>query len=198
MRGSPRTWVTDFRHSMEALEAADCPPQALRIARFHADVVEGLTAGWDDRFLPCPLGVQCIGRDGRRRCTERLIAVADSDEQIRWYCVRCGENGYIHHWHGTPHDLTLAAVDQFPHLDVMQRLSLNYAEYDTIASLERLDEAEQRLVAAGRAVDEDLVWIDAPRRWLEHFQAVLRAEASLTHGRVKKPRLQAVAARPLT
>lgn len=194
-------WMTDLRHFAEAFDPTTVgaiPAPARRLGAALGAIVEGVTAGWDDPREPVLVTARCLGRDGRRRCRERVVAnvtrgLSDDDvgglvaaDIIEWHCLICGDSGQIHHWRGMPSDLTESCSQLFPILDVVAELELTVEEYDAVAAIPTLDAPSRRVLAAGRVPDDDVVVIAAPRAWLEHLLGAISAAAN--HTRSKKRR----------
>ncbi len=182
-------WMVDQRHYLDVLDPLKVeriPAPARRIAAFMGSIVEGVTAGWADPTDGCALATRCIGRVGRRRCTDRVVARIRPEGDIEWSCLTCTDFGHIHHWPETPWNLIGSGADFFPTVDVVAELEMTLAEYDAVAAIPVLDASARRVVAAGRMPDDDLVVIEAPRAWLEHLIEFIAAEAN--HTRRKKER----------
>ena len=180
-------YMIDMRHYLDVADpllVERIPTPARRIAAFFGSIVKGVTAGWDDATDGCPVVVRCIGRLGRRRCIDMVVARIQEDGTIEWVCLTCGEQGVIHHWKGTPWNVTGRGNEFFPPMDVMVELEMSLAEYEAVASIQLLDAEAQRVRAAGRMPDDDLVIISAPRAWLEHLVEFIASEAN--HSRSKK------------
>ena len=140
-------WMVDQRHYLDVLDPAKAeqiPAPAKRTATFMGSVVAGVTAGWADPTDGCAVTTRCIGRVGRRRCTDRVVARIvegrSTDDAgklgtakiVEWTCLTCGEHGEIHHWQETPWNLTGTCNHLFPTLDVVAELEMTLAEYETV------------------------------------------------------------------
>ena len=192
-------WMVDQRHYLDVLDpllVEQIPAPARRIAGFFGSIVEGVTAGWDDPVVGCALTTRCIGRVGRCRCTDRLVARVIkghstddngnliSAEIVEWVCLGCGESGEIHHWQETPWNLTGSGSHLFPAVDVVVELEMTLAEYEAVAAIAVLDAPARRVVAAGRTPDEGFVLFEAPRAWVKHLVEFIASESN--HSRSKK------------
>jgi hypothetical protein len=187
-------WMVDQRHYLDVLDpvkAEQIPAPARRIAAFMGAVVEGVTAGWDDPTEGCAVTARCIGKVGRRRCTDRVVARIRPEGDIEWTCLSCGDFGHIHHWQETPWNLTASGNRLFPKLDEVAELEMTLAEYEAVATIPMLDAPARRVLAAGR-VPWDLVVIEAPRAWLEHLVEFVASEANHTRSRRKAALYEAV------
>ena len=200
-------WMVDQRHYLDVLDplmVEQIPAPARRIATFMGSVVEGVTAGWDDATDGCAVTTRCIGKVGRRRCTDRVVAriiegrsVDDASNLVRaeiveWTCLTCGEHGEIHHWQQTPWNLTGSGNHLFPTVDVVVELEMTLAEYEAVAAVAVLDASARRVLAAGRMPDDDLVIIEAPRAWVEHLVEFVAAESNHTRSKKKRALYDAV------
>ena len=188
-------YMIDMRHYLDVADpllVERIPTPARRIAAFFGSIVKGVTAGWDDATDGCPVVVRCIGRLGRRRCTDRVVARIQEDGTIEWVCLTCGEQGIIHHWQGTPWDVTGRGNEIFPAMDVIVELEMSLAEYEAVAAIQALDAEAERVLAAGRMPDEDLVTISAPRAWLEHLVESIASEASRSRSKQKVALFEAI------
>ena len=199
-------YMTDMRHCLDVLDPSlveEIPAPARRIARFFGGVVESVTAGWDDPREGCAVIVRCIGRIGRRRCTEHVVgrivgsrSIDDANnlvpaEIIEWTCVVCGERGEIHHWQGTPWNLTDQGTHLFPTMDVMAELEMTPDEYEAVASICVLDAPARRVLAAGRQPWQN-VEIAVPRGWLKHLVEYIASEANRSRSKRKVALYEAV------
>ena len=200
-------WMVDQRHYLDVLDplkAERIPAPAKRIATYMGSIVEGVTAGWDDPADGCAVTTRCIGRVGRRRCTDRVVARIvegrSTDDAgnlvtakiVEWTCLTCGEHGEIHHWQQTPWNLTGSGNQLFPTVDLVAELEMSLAEYEAVATLPALDAPAHRVLAAGRVPDEDLVVIEAPRAWLQHLVEFIASEANHTRSKKKAALYDAV------
>lgn len=200
-------WMVDQRHYLDVLDplkAEQIPAPAKRIATFMGSVVEGVTAGWDDPSDGCAVTTRCIGKVGRRRCTDRVVARIvegrSTDDGgnlvpgkvVEWTCLICGEYGEIHHWQETPWNLTGTGNHVFPTVDVVAELEMTLAEYEAVAAIVVLDAPARRVLAAGRVPDDDLVVIEAPRSWVEHLVEFIASEANHTRSKKKRALYDAV------
>ncbi len=188
-------YMVDQRHYLDVLNprrVESIPAPARRIATFFGSIVEGVTAGWDDPTDGCAVTSRCIGRVGRRRCPDRVVARIQADGTIEWTCLTCGEHGIIHHWQETPWNLTGQGNKLFPTPDVMVGLELSMAEFEAVSSIVALDAEARRVVAAARVPDDDRVLVDAPRAWVEHLVRFIASEANHTRSRKKKLLYEAI------
>lgn len=194
----PNCYVTDLRHFVDLLDPSvidEVPGPARRLGAFLGDVVKCVTAGWDEPRDGCAVRSRCIGRLGRKRCTDRVVARLHPDESIHWDCLTCGENGLIHHWQKTPFDLTSAGNHLFAPLDVLTEVKLSVAEYEAVAAILLLDGPAERVLCAARFPTDDACFIAAPRAWMEHLLEFVAAEANHSRSKVKVALYDAILAR---
>ena len=193
-------WMVDQRHYLDVLDPAvrsEIPAPARRVAEYFGAIVEGVTSGWDDPREGCALPVRCIGKVGRRRCTDHVVArivegrsTDDSGKLVTadiidWVCLGCGDHGEIHHWRETPWNLTEVGKQYFPALDEVVQLVLTLEEFEVIRAIPVLDDVALRVLAAGRMPGDDEVIINAPRGWLEHLVEFIASESNHSKSRKK-------------
>jgi hypothetical protein len=100
------TYVTDMRHFLTADgEIPDLPNAAMNLTLFLGSIVAWMTTV--TQAPPQLTNVPCRKSPGRKRCLGEIMAsFVDEGDVIRWSCPFCGDNGFIHHWQGTPWDRT--------------------------------------------------------------------------------------------
>ena len=95
-------WITDARHFLNP--DGRVAPRAMRlgIVRQVSAIIAAVTqegAGPDAANT-----VACHRRPGRRACPGRIAAHLAPDGRIAWQCSKCGDQGWISNWRGTPWD----------------------------------------------------------------------------------------------
>ena len=193
-------WMVDQRHYLDVLDPAvrsEISAPARRVAEYFGAIVQGVTAGWDDPSEGCAVPVRCIGKVGRRRCTDhvvaRIITGRSTDDAgnlitadiIDWVCLGFGDHGEIHHWRETPWNLAEVGKHYFPALDEVVQLDLSLEEFEVVKAIPVLDDVAQRVLAAGRMPGDDEVIINAPRGWLEHLVEFIASESNHSKSRKK-------------
>lgn len=111
------TWIADLRHYLEdGAIGSDMPRPALHIALYLGSIVAWMTSR-ESAGVVQQTNVPCRRSPGRRRCVTEIEAnFEDHRATIRWRCPKCGDNGYIHGWQGTPWDRSKAAKGDGAHL----------------------------------------------------------------------------------
>ena len=108
----------------------------------------------------------------------------DVPAEIAWRCQRCGEEGVISNWPGTPWDLSPSRT---PRPDDRVIL-LTESEYQTLCNVKILDRDAQRLVA-GAWMNEIGVHLVADPDELEHLIGFVAVDANHEPGRRRAGRL---------
>lgn len=94
------TYVTDLRHFLD--ESGEIvmkmPEEARQMASFLALVVDEASHNLSPEAEE--LGIRCRSTG----CTGQILAFADADEEIIWFCPNCGHNGVIRNWRRTKWD----------------------------------------------------------------------------------------------
>ncbi len=104
-RTEPSTYVTDLTHFDGVLDpASTAPAPAKRLAKFLDELVRVASR---EILGTIRTDVCCFKKPRRRPCPGRIVTTRSrSREEISWECPSCGNNGVIHHWQGTPADLS--------------------------------------------------------------------------------------------
>lgn len=94
--------VADLHHFLDL--PPDTPGPARRLGEHLASIVAAATAG--DAHTAWESALPCRRRPANRRCLGRIIVVCTQpDTSIGWHCSRCGDDGTISNWAGSPFDL---------------------------------------------------------------------------------------------
>jgi hypothetical protein len=98
----PGTWVTDLTHFLD--EDGDIAPisgPAWRLAEYFTSIVA--MASHPNLILPPEFRVRCRRRPGRKPCSGMIGSDLDfeTEEDIKWRCPVCRDNGYLHNWKGS-------------------------------------------------------------------------------------------------
>jgi hypothetical protein len=101
-------WVTDMRHYLgQDLSLIELPAPASKLRDYLGSIIEAVTLR-DCEQNNYVIHVRCRRRPGHRQCEGNIIACFDEAEPsaIKWYCLSCGDKGYIRGWGGTVWDRT--------------------------------------------------------------------------------------------
>ena len=103
------TWVTDLTHFLQdgRLHPA-LPGPARRLVDHLGAIVVAVTSVEPDE----PLGVRCRRRPGRKPCPGPIEGFIDPEShEVCWFCIACGDNGFISNWEDTVWDCRNAQSD---------------------------------------------------------------------------------------
>jgi hypothetical protein len=99
-----RTWISDMRHYLEVADPAVRAPAALRrLVSFQGSLVERVSMS--GHGVPFDTAIPCQRRAARPPCSGTIFGWFE-DGAVVWSCTRCGDNGRISDWRGTPWDRT--------------------------------------------------------------------------------------------
>jgi hypothetical protein len=169
------TMVTDLTHYLDVtplpIDAHHPRRFAERLGGFFGSIVEAVTAGFE-RGAAVYTTVRCRRRPGRKPCAGLICGILEPEEGvIVWACTRCGDNGYIHHYQGTPWDMTLMRPLETAEVGLMIRVIVTPDEHACMSRAVAADAIVDRLLKAARVGigPEDIV-ITGPRVWVERLR----------------------------
>jgi hypothetical protein len=137
--------VADLHHFLDL--TADTPGPARRLGEHLASIVAAATAG--DAHTDWESALPCRRRPANRRCPGRIIVICTQPEApIGWHCSRCGDDGTISNWAGTPYDLRR---QQLTMAEPLREIVLDADITAALRALRFLDIDCQRAVFAIRA-----------------------------------------------
>lgn len=90
-------WSIDLRHYLSPNGTpAPLRPRGQRLFKYWTEIVSQATQ-YDD-----PTTLRCRRRPGRQPCGALLTILFDIDNNdVLWFCPRCGDEGRISGWEGT-------------------------------------------------------------------------------------------------
>ncbi|HYO02277.1 MAG TPA: hypothetical protein VET27_10500 [Mycobacterium sp.] len=142
--------VADLHHFIDL--PPDIPGPALKLGEHLISIVQAATAG--DAHTAWESALPCRRRPGNRRCPGRIIVISTRpDTPIRWHCNRCGDDGTISNWAGTPYDLRRRKLTL---AEPLHEVVIDANVAATLRALTFLDIDCQRAVFAIRARDDRL------------------------------------------
>ena len=113
--------------------------------------------------------------------------------QIRWLCPRCGDNGIITHWQGSPWDMTPGAVPTTAG-DPLADLLLTGMEHRALQQIEILDQETREVVDRGRETAAGVL-VRGTEEQMEDLAGFLAAEVNHEKRRSRRNMLQAILGR---
>lgn len=176
--------VADLHHFLDL--SADVPGPARKLAEQLSNIVQAATAG--DVNAVWESALPCRRRPANRRCLGRIIVVrAQPDAPISWRCSRCGDDGTISNWAGTPYDLCRR---QLTVAEPLQDIVVDAEVAATLRSLLFLDNDCQRAVFAIRS-HHDSLHLAVTATDLDELIGAVAAEANHETNRRCQQRLDA-------
>jgi hypothetical protein len=176
--------VADLHHFLDL--PPDTPGPARQLGEHLSSIVAAATAG--DAHTAWESALPCRRRPANRRCPGRIIVVCTQpDTPIDWQCSRCGDDGAISNWAGSPYDLRrqrLALAEALHEIVVDAEIAA------TLRTLSFLENDCQRAVFAIRASDTSLQ-LAVTDTDLEELIGAVAAEANHEPNRRRQQRLDA-------
>jgi len=77
---------------------------ARRMAEFMGGVIAAATALSHGEWKHS--AISCRRKPEHRKCPGRLLVCKKPDDYIEWVCPSCGDAGTIHHWQGSPWNMS--------------------------------------------------------------------------------------------
>jgi hypothetical protein len=95
------TWITNINHFLSPDgDIADMPGPAINLAKHITSIIAAITSHYP--AIHYNTGIWCRRRPGRKPCQGEIYATLSRlDNEIKWYCPICGDNGIISGWQGT-------------------------------------------------------------------------------------------------
>jgi len=186
------TWLIDMTHYLDvANPAVDLHPATRRLAEYFGAIVSAATV-WPFAGIPMDSAVACRRRPRRRPCPGHIRLVQQRSGDIHWACTECDDHGFIHHWQGTPWDLT-RGDDVDPHLDrgPRHRFLLTDKEHQALRNMHTLDRESERLVM-GALHTPDGILLEGLEADIELLAECIAAEANHEKPGPYRRRLDAV------
>jgi hypothetical protein len=138
-------FVSDLRHFLEVDD--DSPAPARRMAAHLGAIVKAATATEAGRAWVS--GIACTRRPGRKPCPGRIgLRRSEAPASIRWECIACGDEGFIHGWEDSYADLRSPPASLGPE---PIRITVSYEVTDLLRSVLFFDTDVERVVYGGRA-----------------------------------------------
>ena len=98
------TMITNILHFMgEDGEAPDLPIEAKELLNFLTAIIEAATIEYERPVTQSSTGCRQV-INGKPCPGEIEVWVYAENNQIGWECKKCGDEGVITHWEGTPWD----------------------------------------------------------------------------------------------
>ncbi|HLG67424.1 MAG TPA: hypothetical protein VKV36_06080 [Acidimicrobiales bacterium] len=175
-------FVSDLRHFVDMPD--DAPGPAKRIAHQLASLVRAATAGpASDAWVTA---IPCRRRPGRRPCPGHIaVRRDDTDGEIWWRCVSCGDDGVIRGWEETWCDLRRRRPAALPELHPVR---VDEQVASTLRDVLILDSDLERLVYRARGTEEGIELL-ASADELDELVGFVAAEANHEPNRLRQKRL---------
>jgi hypothetical protein len=118
--------------------------------------------------------VRCRKRPKRRKCLGRIQVRETSDGSIEWVCPVCQDQGIVHNWKGSPHDLSkFREQGDQPSFEVV----LTEQEYDEVKKCLVMDPEGDRIICSATYTSEGIV-LRASGEGLDDFAGYLAFEVN--------------------
>jgi len=132
--------------------------------------------------------VRCRRRPKRRKCPGHLSVREASDGSIEWVCPMCQDQGVIHNWKGSPHDLSKFREQRNqPALEI----TLTDEEYDELKRCLVMDPEGDRIIYGAIYTSEGIV-LRASGEDLDNFAGYLAFEVNHEENRKRQRILERV------
>jgi len=162
------TWIIDMTHYADIRDPAQkVPMPARQIGEFFGLIVSAASS-WPYPGVLMPSTIDCRSRPGHKACPGNVdILRAEGDEDIRWKCSACDDNGVIHNLTKTPWNLSDPARDDADP-GVARTVLVTTEEYGAVRTVLGLDAVAERVVM-GATTYEGKVAVCGPPEDLLHL-----------------------------